>query len=194
MLETWNLVRKYTQYLVSENILFSTKTLLILLMSVFFCKIVLILKAFIVSFSFFERLKKTITENVSFADYSSIIQLPDCYKSTGNKKIDNDVTNFRLDVIVNFFSPCFVFPVKFIYWSKFHVNSITVSGVMAIFFYKSLTRNLQIGNTSVWVLPNIWRLGQVRDTKFGRNVSNKMLLNAAKYQGNNFYHLLVIKG
>ena len=103
MLETWNLVRKYTQYLVSENILFSTKTLLILLMSVFFCKIVLILKAFIVLFSFFERLKKTITENVSFADYSSIIQLPDCYKSTGNKKIDNDVTNFRLDVIVNFF-------------------------------------------------------------------------------------------
>ena len=30
------------------------------------------------------------------------------------------------------------------------------------------------------VLPNIWRLGQVSDSKFGRNVSNKVLLNTAK--------------
>ena len=29
----------------------------------------------------------------------------------------------------------------------------------------------------------MWRLGQVEDTKFGTNVSNKMLLNAAKCQG-----------
>ena len=28
--------------------------------------------------------------------------------------------------------------------------------------------------------PNILRLGQVRDTKFGTNVSNKMLPNAVK--------------
>ena len=26
-------------------------------------------------------------------------------------------------------------------------------------------------------------MGQVRDTKFGANISNKMLLNAAKFQG-----------
>ena len=30
------------------------------------------------------------------------------------------------------------------------------------------------------VLPNIWRLGQVSDSKFGTNVSNEMLLNTAK--------------
>ena len=41
-----------------------------------------------------------------------------------------------------------------------------------------MTRNPEIGNTPAWVLPHIWRLGQVRDTKFGRDVSNKMLLNA----------------
>ena len=58
----------------------------------------------------------------------------------------------------------FVSLVKFSYLPKFHVNIITGSGVMTIFFYKRLTRNPEIGNTPVWVLPNIWRLGGVRDT------------------------------
>ena len=89
---------------------------------------------------------------------------------------------------------CFVSLVKFSYWSKFHVNIITDSGIMTIFFYKGLTRNPEIGNTPVWVLPNIWRLGQVMDTKFGTNVSNRMLLNAAKFQGYSFYRFWVIKG
>ena len=75
--------------------------------------------------------------------------------------------------------------------SKFHVNIITGSGVMTIFFYKGLTRNLEIRNTSVLVLPNTCRLRQVRNTKFGNvsnlNVSNKMLLNATKCQGYIFY-------
>ena len=38
MLETWNLVHGTNTYTVSENIPFSTKTSLILLMSAFFCK------------------------------------------------------------------------------------------------------------------------------------------------------------
>ena len=38
MLETWNLVRKVHTYIVSENIPFSTKAFLILLMSAAFCK------------------------------------------------------------------------------------------------------------------------------------------------------------
>ena len=33
-----------------------------------------------------------------------------------------------------------------------------------------------------------------KTTKFGTNVSNKMLLNAAKYQGYSFYRFWVIKG
>ena len=64
---------------------------------------------------------------------------------------------------------------------------------MTIFFYKRLTRNPEIGNTPVWVLSNIWRLGLARDTKFGSNVSNEKLLNAANCQGYNFYHFWVIK-
>ena len=92
-----------------------------------------------------------------------------------------------------FFWRCFVSLVKFSYWSKFHVNIITGSGIMTIFFYKGLTRNPEIRNTPVWVLPNIWRLRRVMDTKFGNDVSNEMLLNAAKCQGYSFYRFWVIK-
>ena len=88
----------------------------------------------------------------------------------------------------------FFFLVKFSYWSKFHVNIITDFGVMAIYFYQGLTRNPEIGNTLVWVLPNIWRLRQVRDTKFGMNVSIKMLLNAEKCKVHSFYCFWLIKG
>ena len=38
------------------------------------------------------------------------------------------------------------------------------------------------------------RLGQVMDTKFGTNVSNKMGLNARKFQYYSFYHFWAIKG
>ena len=55
----------------------------------------------------------------------------------------------------------FVSLVKFSYCSKFHVNIITGSGIMTIFFYKGLSRNPEIGNTSVWVLRNIWRWGKL---------------------------------
>ena len=47
-------------------------------------------------------------------------------------------------------------------------------GGIKIAFHKGLTRYPEIGNTRVWVLPNIWRLGRVRNTKFGTNISNKM--------------------
>ena len=118
----------------------------------------------------------------------------DCSKLAKNHKNDTGVTIFRHDVNVNFFSDFFVSLVKFSYWSKFHVNIITGSGIMTIFFYKGLTRNREIGNTSVWVLPNIRRLGRVMNTKFGTNVSNRILLNATKCQGYSFYRFWVIKG
>ena len=94
-----------------------------------------------------------------------------------------------------FFWRCFVHLIKFSYWSKFHVNIISGSGVMTIFFYKGLTRNPKIGNPLVWVpLPNIRRLGQVKDTKFGITASNKILMKAAKCQSYSFYRFWVIKG
>ena len=116
-----------------------------------------------------------------------------CTKLTKNLKNDNNVTISRHDINVNFFWRFFVSLVKFSYWSKFHVNIITGSGIMTIFFYKRLTRNPEIGNTPVWVLPNIWRLGRVMNTIFGTNVSNRMLLKAAKFQGYGFYRFWVIK-
>ena len=65
---------------------------------------------------------------------------------------------------------------------------------MTIDSYKGLTKNPEIRNTPVWVLPNIWRLEDIRDTRFGSDVPNKILLNAAKFQGYNFYYFWVIKG
>ena len=56
-----------------------------------------------------------------------------------------------------------------------------------------MTWNPEIQNTPVWGLPNIWRLGQVRITKFRWNVSNKILVNPAKCQGNSLYCFCVIK-
>ena len=87
---------------------------------------------------------------------------------------------------------CCVFLVKFSYCSKFHVNIITGSGIMTIFINKELTKNPEMGNTPIWDLSSIWRLWQVKDTKFGKNVSN-VLLNNAKCQGYSVYHFWVIK-
>ena len=111
-------------------------------------------------------------------------RLPDCSKLAINWKNDNYATICRHNVNVNIFWRCFTSLMKFSYWSKFHVNIITGSGFMIVFFYKGLTRNPEIRNTLLWVLPNFWRPGQVgdRDAKFCTNVSNKMLLNAVKCQ------------
>ena len=78
------------------------------------------------------------------------------------------------------------------YWFKFYVNIIAGSWITAIFLYKGLTRNAEIENPTICVLSNIWRLGQVRDGKFGKNVSNKMLLNAARCQGCSIWCFWVI--
>ena len=79
------------------------------------------------------------------------------------------------------------------YWSKCNINIITGSGIMPIFFYKGLTRNPEIGNTLVWVLPNIWILEQVMNTKFGTSIFNRMLLNFEKFQIYSFYRFWVMK-
>ena len=102
----------------------------------------------------------------------------------------SDMTSFSF-----FFLSCRVSLVKFSYWFWFNVNIMTSSGAMIIFIYKGLTRNLEIGNPLVWVsFAQYLELGRVRDTKFGTNVSNvnKMLPNAAKYQGSSYYHFWFI--
>ena len=94
----------------------------------------------------------------------------------------------------NFFLRFFISRFNFSYWSKFHVSIITSSWVMTILVYKGLIKNPEIGNVPVWVLPNIWTLGQVEDTKFSTNVCNEKLLNATKFQGYKFYLFWIIKG
>ena len=54
-------------------------------------------------FSIFVREKVTITENISFTDYASGIELSDCSKLTLNWKISSHVIIFRKDIIVKFF-------------------------------------------------------------------------------------------
>ena len=103
------------------------------------------------------------------------------------------MTIFRYDVIAKIFSRCFVSLIKFSYWSKFHVSIITGLLVLELWQFSFIKDWPEIGNTPVWVLPSIWRLGQVGDTKFGTNVSSKVLLNAAKCQGYSFYRFWVIK-
>ena len=136
----------------------------------------------------------TVNENIKFSGFASRIRLPDCSKLAVNPKNDNDVAICWYDGIFKLFWILFVSLVKFSYWSKFHVNIATGSGVMTIYFYKGLTRNPEIGNTPVWVLPDIWRLGEFRHTKFRTDVSNQMLLNATKYHDYSFYRFWVIKG
>ena len=97
--------------------------------------------------------------NLSFTNYTSRIRLPSGSKLAINRKNDNDITTCWHDIIFKICWHCFVFLVKFSYWSKFHVNIITGSGIMIIFFYKGLTRFLEMGNNPVWVLLIIWRLG-----------------------------------
>ena len=89
------------------------------------------------------------------------------FRMPGNQpligKKDNDATICRHDVIVNFFD-------------------------VVVFLLSSLVTVPEIQKSKIppSVLPNIWGLGQVRDTKFGKIISNKMLLNAAKARVTDF--------
>ena len=68
---------------------------------------------------------------------------------------------------------CFVSLVRFNYWSKFYANIITGSGVMQFIFIRDgVTRNPEMGNTPVWILPNIWETG----TSKGYQIWHKCLL------------------
>ena len=139
-------------YVVLENIAFSTKITLILLMSAFFGKNSTLTESKNTRnvidcsdlFSVFRRYKVFINENLSFAEHVSGIQLPDCSKLVITWKLDNDICRF--DVIVNFFWSCRVSLVKFSDWSEFHVNIMTAYGVTTIFVYKGFTRNPDLIN------------------------------------------------
>ena len=114
-------------------------------------------KIFLSFFSYFVRQKVTINKNISFTNYAHAIRFRIGLIGRKLKRWQwhHNFTTWRHR---QFFWRCFVSLVKFSYWSKFYIFIITGSGIMTIFFQEGLTRNPEIGNTLVWVLPNIWRL------------------------------------
>ena len=92
------------------------------------------------------------------------------------------------------FSKFFFSLVNFGHWSKFHVNIMTGSGFMTISFYKGLTRYLEIRNTSVWVLHNIWRLGRVRSSNLAQKALTKCYWMLRNTRVTAFTGFWVIKG
>ena len=113
-------------------------------------------------------------------------RLPDYSKLAINWKNDNDVTIFRHDVIVNSFEFVFFLLLNLVTGPSFmSIWSLVLE--LGYFFYKWLTRNPKTRYTSIWVLRNILRLEKVRDTKLSANVSNEMLLNAAKWHSYRFF-------
>ena len=122
-------------YIVSENIPYSIKTFLILLMSAFHCKksvfflanIALLLKAivwelccFLVLFYVFVRQKIFINENLRNIGHKSKIWLRSGSLSTINQNNENFFWHGR------------IYFVKFSCWCKFNVSAI--SGATACFF------------------------------------------------------------
>ena len=88
----------------------------------------------------------------------------------------------------------FLFLVKRSYWANFHINIITSSEVMKVFFCKGLIWNPEIRNTPVSIFPMVWRLRNLGIPNKRANISNEMLLRAAKSQGYSFYGFWIIKG
>ena len=110
-----------------------------------------------------------------------------CSKLAINRKNNNDVTICWQTSSSNFFDVVLFLLSTLVTGPKLMSVSSLLPELLQFLFYKGLTRNPEIGNTLVWVLPNIWRLEQVRVTKFEMNITTEMLLNAANCQGYRFY-------
>ena len=122
-------------------------------------------------------------ESKRFTDYPPKIQQLDVSKMVINQKNDNDITTCRHDNIAKFFWHCFLLSSLVTGPSFMSISSL----VLSYDNFPSLGMDQKSRNILVWVLPNLWRLVQVRDIRFGTNVSHEMLLNAAKCQAYSFY-------
>ena len=74
-----------------------------------------------------------------------------------NRKSNDDVKICHHDIVTSIFFDVVVSLVKFSYWSKFHANIITGSGVTTIFDYKRLTRSPEIVQKSA---SEFWRFAE----------------------------------
>ena len=66
----------------------------------------------------------------------------------------------------------------------FGAKTLLILLIAAVFFAKIFVYWIEIRNTPIYILPNIWILGKIN---VGMNVSKKLLLNAAKCQEYSFY-------
>ena len=100
------------------------------------------------------------------------------------------------DVIVKFFDVTLFFSSSLVIGPSFMSISSLVLELWQFSFVRDWPeiRRLEIPSPEFFPISGDWggRRG-VRDTRFGKNVSNKMLLNAAKCQGYSFYRFWVIK-
>ena len=126
---------------------------------------------------------------MSITDHASRIRLPNCSKFALNWKNVDIVTIYWHDIIANFFNLA-VFLLSCLFIGP---SFISIPLLVLEFCLQGLTRNPEIRNIPVWVFPNIWRLRQVRDTKYGTNDSKGMLRDTVKSQSYSFYHFWVIK-
>ena len=72
----------------------------------------------------------------------------------------------KWNTISCYFWRCFVFLVKFSYWRKFHFNILSLVLELWQFSFIRDWSEIRKLKYPVWVLPIIWKLGRVRDTKF----------------------------
>ena len=124
------------------------------------------------------------------ATYSKI-QLLDCTNLAINCKNGNGVKISDMMSWSNFFDVVLLLLSSLVTDLSFMSISSLVLELWQFHFIRDWPENR---NIPIRVLPNICRLGGVRDTKFDTKVCNKMLVNAAKCQGYSFYCFWVIKG
>ena len=132
-----------------------------------------------------------------FIVYASGMCLLDCSKLAIKCKNDNDIIICWHDIIVIFFSfwlflfllsclvtgPSFMVSCQYHHWFESYDNSL-----LQVIDQESRNRYYLCLSFSQYL-----EMESVRDTKFGKNVSSEMLLNAAKCLGYNFYRFWVIK-
>ena len=102
------------------------------------------------------------------------------------RKNNNDFVICRHDDIVNFLDFVVFLLSNLGAGPSFMSIFLLMLDLWQFLFLRSLTWNPEIVNTPVWVLSIMWRLEWDRDTRFGMNVSNEMLNNAAKFPDYSF--------
>ena len=147
---------------------------------------------FLTQFSVFERKKVTFIENISFTDNAFGNRLLDCSKLAVNGKNNNDVAIYQHDVMVKFFWRYFVCLVNFSYWSKFHVNIITGSGVRVIFLWPEI-RKLEITLSEFCPISGDWGKLGIRNLTWMLVMKGCWMLQIAKSYSFDCFWVIKVK-